>query len=203
MRIGILGGTFNPPHVGHLTIACEAMKKAGLDKVLFVPCGNPPHKDASDIPDGKHRIEMVRLAIAGHSDFEISDIEVLDRGKSYTAKTLEKLKKIYPDDRLCFIVGADSLCQMEEWFCPEAIFRQAEIVVAGRGGVENCDVEQTIEYYRTKYNADITKITMDTIEMSSSDIRRRIKCDQSIKDMVCDKVIDYIYKSGIYKENRE
>ncbi len=203
MRIGILGGTFNPPHTGHLTIAHEAMGKARLDKIVFIPCGNPPHKDASDIPDGKHRIEMVRLAIEGHAGFEISDIEVVDRGKSYTAKTLEKLKEIYPDDRLCFIVGADSLCQMEGWFCPEAIFQQAEIVVSGRGGVENCDVEETIEYYRVKYNADITKISMDTIDMSSSDIRRRIKCGKSIKDMVCDKVIDYIYVSGIYKENRE
>lgn len=203
MRIGILGGTFNPPHVGHLTISHEAMEKAGLDKIIFIPCGNPPHKETSAIPDGKHRMEMVRLAIEGHPDFEVSDIEVVDREKSYTAKTLGKLKKIYPDDRLCFIVGADSLCQMEEWFCPAEIFRQAEIVVADRGGIENCDVEESIEYYRAKYNADITKIIMDTIDMSSSDIRRRIKCGQSIKDMVCDKVIDYIYKSGIYKENRE
>lgn len=203
MRIGILGGTFNPPHIGHLIVAREAMEKASLDKIVFIPCGNPPHKDALDIPDGKYRIDMVRLAIEGHSGFEMSDIEVVDRGKSYTAKTLEKLKKIYPDDRLCFVVGADSLCQMEEWFCPAEIFRQAEIVVADRGGMENCDLEETIKYYKAKYNADITRITMEAVEMSSSDIRRRIKRDQSIKDMVCDKVIDYIYKSGIYKENRE
>lgn len=203
MRIGILGGTFNPPHTGHLIVAREAMEKAQLDKIVFIPCGNPPHKEISDIPDGKHRIEMVKLAIEGHAGFEISDIEIVDRGKSYTAKTLEKLKKIYPGDRLCFIVGADSLCQMEEWFCPEEIFRQAEIVVAGRGGVENDDLEKAIKDYKVKYNADITKITMETVDMSSSDIRSRIKCDQSIKDMVCDKVIDYIYRSEIYKENRE
>ncbi len=203
MRIGILGGTFNPPHTGHLIVAREAMEKAQLDKIVFIPCGNPPHKEISDIPDGKHRIEMVKLAIEGHAGFEISDIEVVDRGKSYTAKTLEKLKELYPDDRLCFIVGADSLCQMEEWFCPEEIFRQAEIVVAGRGGVENDDLEKAIKDYKVKYNADITKVDMNVIDMSSSDIRRRIKCDQSIKDMVSDKVIDYIYKSGVYKENRE
>lgn len=203
MRIGILGGTFNPPHLGHLIVAREALKEAGLDRVLFIPCGNPPHKEINEIADVRHRLEMVKLSVDGYTDFEVSDIESIDEGKSYTAKTLEKLKDIYPEDRLCFIVGADSLCQMKEWFCPEKIFEQAEIVVAGRGGIEDCELEKAISEYKKKYNADITRITMETVVMSSSDIRRRIRHGQSIKDMVCDKVIDYIEKTGIYKGNHE
>jgi len=199
LRIGIFGGTFNPPHLGHLHLASETMEKAKLDRVIFIPCAIPPHKPNLSIPDGEHRLNMVKLAIEEYPRFEVSDIEIVAGGKSYTAKTLERLDAIYPDDKLCFIVGADSLCEMESWFCPGEIFRRAEIVVAIRGGMKEFALSAAIDLFRQKYNAEITKISMTAVEMSSSDIRMRIKNGESIKDMVCEKVIDYIKETELYK----
>ena len=199
MRIGIFGGTFNPPHNGHIHLAKEALRKASLDKMIFIPCAIPPHKPNLEIPSGEHRLNMVRLAIGENERFSVSDIEIEAGGKSYTAKTLETLEKIYPDDRLCFIVGADSLCEMENWFCPGEIFKRAEIVVAMRGGMKERFLDAAIDLLRQKYNADITKISMTEMEISSSEIRDRIRKGESIADMVNKEVIDYIEKTQIYE----
>ncbi|MBQ9757267.1 MAG: nicotinate-nucleotide adenylyltransferase [Clostridia bacterium] len=199
MRIGVFGGTFNPPHFGHLHLAREAMEKAALDKMIFIPCAIPPHKPNLKIPDGEHRLSMVKLATMGDARFSVSDIEIEAGGKSYTAKTLERLEKIYPHDRLCFIVGADSLCEMEGWFCPGEIFRRAEIVVAMRGGMNESFLDAAISLLRQKYKARITKISMAEMEISSSEIRRRIQNGENIADMVCEEVIDYIEKTQIYE----
>ncbi|MBR2452893.1 MAG: nicotinate-nucleotide adenylyltransferase [Clostridia bacterium] len=199
MRIGIFGGTFNPPHNGHIHLAKEALRKAALDKMIFIPCAIPPHKPNLEIPSGEHRLNMVRLAIGEDERFSVSDIEIEAGGKSYTAKTLETLEEIYPDDRLCFIVGADSLCEMETWFCPGEIFKRAEIVVAMRGGMKERFLDAAIDLLRQKYNADITKISMTEMEISSSEIRDRIRKGESIADMVNKEVIDYIEKTQIYE----
>ncbi len=199
MRIGIFGGTFNPPHIGHMLLAREAMEKASIDRMIFMPCANPPHKPDMVIPDGEHRLNMVRLSVEGCPEFEVSDMEVDAGGKSYTAKTLERLQAEYPNDRLCFVVGADSLCQMEGWFCPGEIFRRAEIVAAMRGGIKENQLNMAIDFFKQKYDAQITKVQMNVIEMSSSDIRNRINMGKSIKYMVCDSVIDYIEKNRIYE----
>ncbi len=199
MRIGIFGGTFNPPHKGHIHLAKEALRKATLDKMIFIPCAIPPHKSNLKIPNGEHRLNMVKLAIGEGGIFSVSDIEIEAGGKSYTAKTLETLEKIYPNDRLCFIVGADSLCEMETWFCPAEIFKRAEIVVAMRGGMNEKFLDAAIDLLRQKYNADITKISMTEMEISSSEIRERIRNNQSVDDMLCEEVIDYIEKTQIYE----
>ncbi len=199
MRIGIFGGTFNPPHNGHIHLAEEALRKAALDKMIFIPCAIPPHKPNLEIPSGEHRLNMVKLAIGENARFSVSDIEIEAGGKSYTAKTLETLEKIYHDDRLCFIVGADSLCEMETWFCPGEIFKRAEIVVAMRGGMNERFLDAAIDLLRQKYNADITKISMTEMEISSSEIRDRIRNGESIADMVSEEVIDYIKKTQIYE----
>lgn len=201
MRIGIFGGTFNPPHLGHMLLAVEAKEKANLDRLVFMPCAIPPHKANAEITGGEHRLNMVKLAIDGNPDFEVSDMEIDAGGKSYTAKTLETLGNIFPDDRLCFIVGADSLCDMEKWFCPADIFARAEIVVAMRGGMREANLDAAIGFFRQKYNADIRKIDMSIIEMASSDIRQRIKSGKSVKYMVCDSVIEYIDEKRLYEGN--
>lgn len=203
MRIGIFGGTFNPPHLGHMLLAVEAMEKAELDKLVFMPCANPPHKTGLDIPTGEHRFNMVKLAVGENSDFFVSDMEIDAGGKSYTAKTLERLAEKFPSDRLCFIVGADSLCEMESWFCPQEIFKRAEIVVALRGGMKENELNMAIDFFTQKYSADIRKIDMKVIEMSSTDIRERIETGKSVKYMLCDDVIDYINANGIYKGKTE
>lgn len=201
MRIGIFGGTFNPPHTGHLLLAQAAMEGAKLDRIIFMPCATPPHKTETHIPDGKHRYRMVELATEDDSRFELSNMEINAGGKSYTALTLKHLEELYPEDRLCFIVGADSLCDMEKWYHPEEVFGRAEIVVAYRGGEDTVKMDEAAEYFEEKYGAEITRVSMPVIEMSSSDIRQRISEGRSVRYMVCDKVIDYINKTGIYKEN--
>ncbi len=201
MRIGIFGGTFNPPHIGHMLLASQVREKAELDRLIFMPCAVPPHKAGADIPHGEHRLNMVKLAIGDNPCFEVSDMEIEAGGKSYTAKTLETFETLYPDDRLCFIVGADSLCDMEKWFCPGEIFKRAEIVVALRGGMKEAELNAAIDFFRQKYDAQIRKISMTVIEMSSSDIRQRISENKSIRYMVSDPVIDYIRENRIYEGN--
>ncbi len=199
MRIGIFGGSFNPPHLGHMLLATEVKEKAGLDRLIFMPCAIQPHKADWSMPDGKHRFNMVCRSIGNHSGFEVSDLEINAGGKSYTAKTLEALTKAFPKDRLCFIVGADSLCQMDTWFCPEYIFNSAEIIVTMRGGMDESELDDSISFLRSKYNADIRKVSMNVIEMSSSNIRQRLVEGKSIKYMVCDDVIEYIRENRLYE----
>lgn len=198
MRIGIFGGTFNPPHLGHMFLAQAALDEAELSKLIFIPCGNPPHKERADIADANFRFDMVRLAIRNDERFDISDIEINSNSPSYTAKTLEVLKNIYKNDTLCFIVGADSLCEMETWYHPELIFEKAEIIAALRGGYDNSDVYKAIKKYEEKYNAIITTVKMPEIDISASEIRDRLKNKKSVRYMLCDSVIQYIKQNNIY-----
>ncbi len=202
MRVGIFGGTFNPPHLGHLLLALEAKEKANLDGVVFMPCAIPPHKPGVKIPEGEHRYNMVKLAIEGNDDFVVSDMEIQAGGKSYTAKTLQRLSELYPKEELCLIVGADSLCDMESWFCPAEIFKRAEIVVAGRGGMNDLQMKVAVDLFTQKYNAKITVISMSEIELSSTNIRNRIQEGKTVKYMVPDRVIDYIKVNGLYEEEQ-
>lgn len=197
-RLGIFGGTFNPPHNGHIYIASEAMKGANLDRMLFIPCGNPPHKtvDGNVLP--KHRFEMTRLAICDYPDFEITDLEIRSDDFSYTANTLEKLKDLYPDTRLCFVVGGDSLRDMEKWYCTKKIFEFAEIVALRRGGIETSIFDASAELYRKKYGAQITVVDIAAVEISSSEIRNKISKGESATEFVDEKVLEYIQKFKIY-----
>ncbi len=199
-RLGIFGGSFNPPHKGHLYIATEAMKKASLDKVLFVPCGTPPHKTLSEMASSRHRFEMTRIALKNNDKFEISDLEIESKETSYTAKTLPRLKLMYPDARLCFIVGGDSFRDMGSWYRPEEIFPIAEIVVVNRGGIDEKVIEEKLLYYKEKYNADVTLINVSPLEVSSSAIRKDIASGKDVSEFVSGEVLAYIQKFGIYKD---
>lgn len=201
LRIGIFGGTFSPPHNGHLYIAREALRQAKLDKMVFVPCGNPYHKRTPAKIDVKHRFEMTSFAIENEPEFEISDVEVDLIGPSYTAETLEKLKPLYPDSRLCLLVGGDSLLDMTGWYKPEEIFKRAEIIVANRGGVDSGRIDKAVGEYKRIFNADITVIDITPVEISATDIRDRLKKGRDLSGIVPDKVLDYINKTGIYRES--
>ena len=201
LRIGIFGGTFSPPHNGHLYIAREALNRAKLDKVVFVPCGNPYHKSIPQKIDVMHRFEMTRLAISDEPEFEISDVEVEITGPSYTAETLKKLKLLYPDGRLCLLVGGDSFLDMTGWYKPDEIFKTAEIIVANRGGVDSERIDKAVEDYKKIYNANITVIDITPVEISATDIRERLKMGSDLSGIVPDKVLDYINETGIYRES--
>lgn len=188
MRIGILGGTFNPIHIGHLILAEEARFKLKLDKLILVPAFMPPHKDTSDVIDAKDRLEMVRLAIEDNPVFEISTYEVDSKKKSYSIDTLKEFRKIYGDEaQLCFITGSDSLKDLFSWKNINDIFKISKFIVANRPGYPLKDIPK---------EADTVVIT--PIEVSSEDIRKRIKEGRSIRYLVSEKVRKYILEHNLY-----
>ncbi|OGW92683.1 MAG: nicotinate (nicotinamide) nucleotide adenylyltransferase [Omnitrophica bacterium RIFCSPLOWO2_12_FULL_45_13] len=189
MRIGILGGTFNPIHIGHLILAEEARFKLRLDKLILVPAFMPPHKNTRDVIDAKDRLEMVRLAIEDNPAFEISTYEVDSKKKSYSIDTLKEFRKIYGDDaQLCFITGSDSLKDLFSWKNINDIFKISKFIVANRPGYPLKDIPK---------EADTVVIT--PIEVSSEDIRKRLKEGRSIRYLVSEKVRKYILEHNLYR----
>ena len=200
-KIGIYGGTFNPPHIGHLLLAENAACDLGLDRIIFMTGGNPPHKEKNSVIDKYDRLKMTELLIKGNNKFSLSDYEVKKNSPSYTAETLCELKKVYSGVELYFIIGLDSLYDIEGWYHPEIIFENAVIAVALREGYNLESVDAVIEKYKMKYNASIVKTNMPLIGISSSHIRRRIKNGESIRYMTTDAVAEYIREKGLYESD--
>lgn len=198
LKIGILGGTFNPPHIGHLIMAEYAVCEFGLDKILFMPNGTPPHKRDTEVKS-LDRLEMTKMAIERDSCFELCDIEVKSDEISYTYNTLEALKKMYAKDKLFFIVGADSAAEMGTWRCPEKIFVNCEIIVADRVSKRHPKIEEEIKTVAKKYGVKLHRLSMPIIEFSSTDIRNRIKQGLPYKYMIPEKVENYINIKGLYR----
>ena len=198
-RIGILGGTFNPPHKGHIYIAKMAKRLTNLDRMIFIPCYVPPHKEVSGGVSAKQRFDMTRIATADIPEFEISDIEIKKGGTSYTAETLEKLKELYPDDTLCFVVGGDSLQGMETWYHPERIFALANIIAFARDEMDREKLFELRDFYKNKYGAQIEVIDVAPVDVSSSQIRSLVAEGKGVGDLVDPAVMEYIEKNGIFK----
>lgn len=198
-RVGIMGGTFNPIHLGHLILAENAYEELELDEVLFVPSGTSYMKDDIDILDAKTRITMTGDAIEDNPHFALSTIEVDRGGNSYSYETLEALKKENPETEYFLIIGADSLFMMEEWKYPERIFAAATIAVAVRRGYSTEKLKEQAEFLREKYNAKIVKLPCRSVDISSTAIRERVKNGQSIRYMVKYKTDEYIKKHHIYQ----
>lgn len=197
-RIGIMGGTFNPIHSVHLIMAQVAYKKFNLDKILFMPSKNPPHKDAHEIVSDAHRARMIQLAIDGNNHFEFSDMELKREGTTYTSDTLTEITKQNPDAKYYFIIGGDSLWQLEDWHKPEVIFEKCSIIAARRGQVKRKEFRQKISYYEKKYDAKIYHLEMENIHISSQGIREHIKNGEPYSYYCPDKVSKYIAYHGLY-----
>ncbi|MDK7355691.1 nicotinate-nucleotide adenylyltransferase [Peptoniphilus harei] len=197
-KYGIFGGSFNPIHYGHLMI-CEYIKEEmGLDKVIFIPTGNPPHKDLE--LSAEDRYEMVRLAISPNPDFEISDIETTRVEKSYTVDTIRELKKIYKEEKLYFLIGLDSLFQLKTWMKIGDLSQEIEFVVALRPGyLDKEEVNKEIDFLRENFGTKINLIKTPLYEISSTDLRDRIREGKSLRYLIPKKVLDYIEESGFYK----
>lgn len=198
-KIGIMGGTFDPIHIGHLILAENVYLQLELDKVVFMPSGNPPHKRnregrASDV----ERMDMVKLAIATNTHFEVTDIEMNAEGYSYTFRTLERLKAAHPDTQYYFIIGADSLFDFDGWMNPQRICNACTLVVATRNHTSNDKLDEAIEHVRRQYNADIVKLDTENIDCSSHQIRNWIAEGHTVKYYVPDTVINYIGTYGVY-----
>lgn len=187
MKIGILGGTFNPIHIGHLILAEEALWKLKLDKIIFVPSYLPPHKE-EDILDAGHRFNMVSLAIEGNPKFEVSRIEIDAKQKSYSIDTIKKIREKFGlDTEVSFITGSDSLKELFSWKKIDEIFALSKFIVAKRPGFPIEAVPK-----------DIQVVVITEVEVSSTEIRKRLKESKSIRYLAPDKVREYIEKNKLY-----
>lgn len=198
MRIGILGGTFNPPHLGHLACAQEAHLQLELDRVLLVPARVPPHKPVEDEPGSEHRLELCRLALTGNSArFEVSELELNRPGPSYTVDTLEELHSRAPDSELFLIVGGDAAVGLPSWHRAERLVSLATPAVAGRPGIGPAAVEGAL---RELSGGDRARFfSMPEIAVSSTMLRKRVKSGQPIKYYTPDSVIAYIDRYQLYR----
>lgn len=197
-RIGIMGGTFDPVHDGHLVAAEEAAWVLELDRVLFIPTNLPPHKDEPGTPV-RHRVAMVRIAIADNPVFELSTIEVERGGRSYTVDTLEQLHVRHPGAEFHLIVGMDSLRDLSTWHDPEGILQRAKIAAVHRAGMESVDLDAlTAEMPSAAGRVRI--IPIPGLDISSTDLRARIAGGRPIRYLMTDAVIAYITVNNLYLE---
>lgn len=196
MRVGILGGAFNPPHLGHLVCAQEALVQLELDRVVFVPVGEAPHRTLDDDPGPEARLEMVELAMADDERFVASRIEMDREGPSYTADTLEQLRADAPDDELFLILGGDQAAALASWHEPEKVLERATLAVFerlswGRNAI-------IIKIGRMPGAERVRYLDMPLIQVSSSSIRRRVREGVPIRYLVPDTVVEYIATNELY-----
>lgn len=196
-KIGILGGTLDPIHNGHLMIAECARDQLSLDEVWFMPTGNPPHKSNQNISPNEVRKEMIELAIEDNNNFKFSDFEYKRDGIIYTSDTMRLLKNAYKDTDFYFIMGADSLMYFKDWHKPEEIVLYCNLVVAGRDN-DDSELLREVAILEDKYNINIHVLKSPKICISSSDIRDYINNKFSIKYMVPDSVERYIKNKNLY-----
>jgi nicotinate-nucleotide adenylyltransferase len=196
-RIGILGGTFNPPHLGHLICGQAALEALDLERVVLMPVSVPPHKEAPEDPGGEHRLEMCRLAVAKDERLAVSRLELDRPGPSYTADTLRAIHESAPGDDLTFIVGGDMAHSLPTWREPEVVLELATLAVAERSGTRRTDIEQRLEPLAGPDR--IRFFDMPRIDISSSDVRRRVRDARAIRYLVPDEVARYIGSEGLYR----
>lgn len=188
MKQAFLGGTFDPPHLGHLMLAQEALEQYSLEKVFFVPSRNPPHKNSYEISDFNHRLRMVELAIMGNQSFQVADLE----SREFPSYTVDMLENISTDNyRPCFIIGMDSLREMHTWRKPERILELADILVGTRPDSDSSSVNPD-------FLNKVSLFEFPGIWISSSDLRKRIKQGRSISYLVPERVENYIRSGGLY-----
>lgn len=199
-KIGIMGGTFDPIHIGHLILGENACRQFHLDSVLFMPCGNPPHKrNRQGRATTAQRVEMVRRAISDNPHFELSLEETCDQGYTYTKETLVRLTEEHPDTDYYFIMGADSLFQFESWREPEEICRLAVLAVAVRNHVSSAKLDTKIADLTKRYHARIEKLDTPNIDISSETLRSWVASGHSLRYYVMEDVISYIAEEHLYQ----
>ena len=199
-RIGIMGGTLDPVHNGHILLGQQAYTEYKLDEIWYMPSHIPPHKKDHAITDSRDRLNMLYLAVDGIPGFCVSEFELGREGNTYTAHTLELLKKEYPDVKFYFIIGADSLFQIEKWYHPEKVMALASLLLSGRR-YETAErtFEQQIHYLKGAYGADIQVLHNEIIDVASADIRDKVRAEKDISHDVPKKVAEYIVEHELYR----
>ncbi|HJC34117.1 MAG TPA: nicotinate-nucleotide adenylyltransferase [Candidatus Mediterraneibacter faecipullorum] len=204
MKIGIMGGTFDPIHIGHLLLGEFAYENFHLDEIWFLPNGNPPHKTTDESGVSlDDRIEMVKLATDDVPYFRLNLYEASSKKHSYTYSTMRALREMYPEHEFFFILGADSLFSIEQWKNFREIFPSCTILAAMRDDKDTESMQAQIRYLNEKYGADIRLLQAPLVEISSTTIRRRAENGLSIRYMVPDVVSEYIQSNALYKIKSE
>lgn len=199
-KIGIMGGTFNPIHNGHVALAQAAYDYCSLDEVWFMPSGVSYLKKKDEILSGEDRMAMTKLAIEGLDGFACSDLEVKREGNTYTADTLKILAEKYPEYEFYFIMGADSLFGLSKWKDPEVIAALCTLVAVVRDEVDLCELKSQQLFLERILNAKIILVPFHKINISSSVVREKIKNGEAVDDMVPKKVLEYIDQKHLYRE---
>ena len=198
MKIGIMGGTFDPIHIGHLLLGEFAYEDFGLDEIWFLPNGNPPHKSLAEVTPGV----MERKAIQGVPYFKVSEYEAIENAHSYTYRTMQHFSETYPQHQFYFILGADSLFAIEQWKYFREIFPTCTILAAMRDDKDRKDMEDQIRYLEETYQAKIELLQAPLLEISSTTIRNRAGNGYTVRYMVPDTVAQYIREKGFYKRGK-
>jgi len=199
LRLGLLGGTFNPPHIGHLVCAQEAHAQLGLDRVLLVPVHTPPHKETDGDPGVEVRVALCEAAVAGDERLGVSRAEADVPGRSYTVDTLNRLHDARPDDQLTFIVGGDMAASLPQWREPQAILELCTIGAAARDGVGRDEVLERLDRELPGASDRIRFFDMPRIDISSTLIRRRVAAGEPVRYLVPDAVAASIEREGLYR----
>ncbi len=199
MRLGLLGGTFDPVHWGHLALAGAASDELGLDEVLFLPAGQPWRKAGRMIASNEHRLVMLRRGLEGEAVFQVSRLELERPGPSYTADTLEALRDDRPEDELFFLLGEDALMDLPNWARPQRILELARLAVARRADTSPEALEEA-ERRLPGLGERVVWLKMPAVAVSATEIRERVRGGQPIGDLVSATVGEYIRKQGLYRE---
>ena len=199
-RIGVMGGTFDPIHYGHLVAAAEAAEEFRLEQVVFVPAGQPPHKRPETVTDARHRVLMTVLATVANDVFVVSRVDIDRPGPSYTVDTLTELQRLYgPETELYFITGADAMSQILQWKDGESLFEMCHFIAATRPGYSLMTFKKALGPVAQKFKDRIHPLQVPALAISSSDIRHRIRQGRSARYLLPDPVWHYIMKNGLYR----
>lgn len=200
-RIGVFGGTFDPIHIGHLAAAEAACEALGLARVIFIPAGQPPHRDPSTVTPAEHRYRMTVLATVGNPRFRVSRLELERAGPSYTVDTLARLARhLPPGTAPVFITGADAFIHVPEWKDVPRLFRLAEFAVVSRPGYDGEALERTLQRLAPEQRARVHRVDAAGLDISSRELRQRVRSGRSIRYLVPDPVLAYIEHYRLYRE---
>lgn len=201
MKIGIMGGTFDPIHNGHLMLGEYAYREFQLDEIWFMPNSNPPHKASESIESQtKNRVEMVEKAIQGIEYFTLQRYEVDNTDVNYSYKTMQHFNQVYAEHEFYFIIGADSLFNMEKWVHPEILLKSCKMLAAYRDEKSTDEMLAQIQYLNKKYDAEIYLLNTPNVDISSSDIRRMIKEGITIQGLVPESVFQFIEEKQLFRD---
>ncbi len=195
MAVGVFGGTFDPIHLGHLVLAETAADQLELDRVVFVPAGNPYLKAGTPVSPAEHRVAMVKIAIEPNPRFEVSAIELEDPGPSYTFNSLGRLRDDYPDkERPFLLLGVDSVLEMPRWKCPKSIFDRAQVVAYPRAGLTDVGCDNSLSVL----GREVPILEGPLVGVSGTEIRSRVSSGQSTRYLMPDRVIEYMQRNNLY-----